>query len=41
LDGIPGYIKSYVEKIKNFNGDFIDVFLEARKLALPQGMYSN
>lgn len=27
LEGIPNYIVNYVEKIENFSGDFIDVFL--------------
>jgi|LakMenE01Jun11ns_1017448.scaffolds.fasta_scaffold8884683_1 hypothetical protein len=26
LEGIPSYIKSYLEQIQKFNGDFIDVF---------------
>ena len=26
LEGIPSYIKSYLEQIQNFKGDFIDVF---------------
>ncbi len=26
LEGVPQYIKTYIEQIKNFNGDFIEVF---------------
>jgi len=30
VEGIPQYIKSYIDEIKNFKGGFIDVFKEAR-----------
>ncbi len=38
-EGIPQYIKAYLEQIKNFKGDFIEVFKEARVHAPPQGTY--
>lgn len=41
VDGIPSYIKSYIEEIKKFNGSFIEVFKEARVHAPPQGSYSH
>ena len=30
FDGIPAYIKTYLQQIQNFKGNFIDVFTEAR-----------
>ena len=41
VDGIPQYIKSYIDEIKNFKGGFIEVFKEAREHAPPQGSYSH
>lgn len=41
MDGIPGYICVYLRQIKDFRGDFIDVFKEARLLAKPVGNYAN
>lgn len=39
MDGIPAYIKVYLQQIKDFKGDFIDVFKQARTLAKPMGNY--
>ena len=41
IEGIPGYIRAYIQEIKDFKGDFIDVFKEARTLAKPVGNYAN
>jgi len=41
VEGVPQYIKSYIEEIKNFKGGFIEVFKEARVHAPPQGSYSH
>ena len=41
MEGIPAYIRAYLEQIRNFRGDFIDVFKEARTLAKPVGNYAN
>lgn len=30
LSGIPAHIKPYIEEIKNYRGNFINLFLEAR-----------
>jgi hypothetical protein len=41
MEGIPTYIRGYLVQIRNFAGDFVNVFREARKLALPVGNYGN
>lgn len=33
FEGIPQYIRTYLQQIKEFKGNFIDVFIEARQLA--------
>lgn len=40
FDGIPSYIKIYLQQIKDFKGNFIDVFTEARELAKEKGTYA-
>ena len=40
FEGVPAYIKSYLEQIKEFKGDFIQVFTEARELAKEKGTYA-
>ena len=40
FDGIPAYIKTYLQQIKEFKGNFIDVFTEARELAKEKGVYA-
>jgi hypothetical protein len=41
LEGVPSYIRGYLEQIQAFRGDFIDVFTEARQLAKEKGSYAH
>lgn len=41
MRGIPNHIQIYLEQIKEFRGDFIEVFKEAREHAKPTGTYAH
>lgn len=40
LEGVPLYIRTYLQQIREFKGDFIEVFIEARELAKEKGTYA-
>lgn len=40
FEGIPLYIRTYLQQIKEFKGNFIDLFIEARELAKEKGTYA-